>query len=147
MTTAGAEKAPVVLALDEIDAAPEVPSLRRVLKQLMAMGREPGLKESDMTVPGNAATEAPAVITTSHRNSILAWASAMLPLRARSPEAVLAAAAPLLEWAAQAVTKNDLQNRMAAMSRVDGNRAFQHPAPQEFLAEARAYYGFITETA
>lgn len=143
MTTAGAEKAPVVLAIDEVDARAPLPQLRRFLDRLTAQGRERGQKENHLTT----VSEAPAVITASHRNSILAWASAMLPLRARSPEAVLAAAAPLLEWAAQAVTKNDLQNRMAAMSHVGRNRAFQHPAPQEFLNEARAYYGFITETA
>lgn len=92
-------------------------------------------------------TGAPAVITPAHRDSILGYASDLLPLRGRPPEAVLTAAAPLLEWAAQAVTKDDLNVRMAALSRAHQNSHFQHPEPQEFLAAADQYLAFITATA
>jgi hypothetical protein len=100
-----------------------------------------------MTTTDEAATGAPAVITASHRSSILGYASELLPLRGRVPEAVLAAAAPLLDWAGQAAGKDGLQARMAAMSRAHLNGVLRPQGPRDFLDDAALYLAFITGTS
>lgn len=91
-------------------------------------------------------TVSPAVISASHRAHILIYASYLLPLDARTADAVLMMAAPLLEWAGQATGKDDLRARMDAMSQAhrDGH-PLRTRTPQEFLSDARAYHGFIAQ--
>lgn len=96
-----------------------------------------------MTATGETVT-----VSRLQRDSILGFASSLLPRPGRTPEAVLAMARPLLEYAAQAAGDYDLRARMNSMHQASRNDRDQLRTPQEFLAEAAAYYDFITaETA
>ena len=89
-----------------------------------------------------------------YRDAILSYASHLLAPADRGPDAVIAKAQPLLEWAAAATDSGGLRARMWAMDRADRNdqarlRADRSPeparlSPDEFLANTRAYYEFIT---
>ena len=89
------------------------------------------------------------------RADILVYASNLLGTRDRAPDAVLAAAQPLLDWAAEACSTIDLHFRMRAMSRVNCNEQLRlsdragdtgpvRLTPREFVDRAITYYGFIT---
>jgi hypothetical protein len=98
-------------------------------------------------------------VNPSARTSILYYASEMLgPVDAACSGTVIDAAAPLLDWAGQASGEKDLRLRMDAMSRADSNLvqaniyrrrnpALKPLSVERLLAEARAYYAFIAETA
>jgi hypothetical protein len=89
------------------------------------------------------ATETPC-ITAHDRAEILGYASWLLP-RSDRGRADLATswAEPLLEWAAQAASKDDLTARMTAMSQQYQNTRMASLNPDEFLAETRTRYAFI----
>jgi|HubBroStandDraft_6_1064221.scaffolds.fasta_scaffold00062_17 hypothetical protein len=89
-----------------------------------------------------------AALADADRAAILRYATWLLPVRDRAdPEVVTRAAAPLLRWAQDAVSKDDLRARMAAMSREHDNSSpvVTEPVdPEGFLTRARVYYEFIT---
>jgi hypothetical protein len=92
------------------------------------------------------------VITNSDRANILAFASCLLWGPDRQPATVIAAAQPLLEWAGQAAGREDGRARMNAMERaffndqkrLGASLAPERLTPEEFIAQSRAYYTFIT---
>jgi hypothetical protein len=100
-----------------------------------------------MTATTEAAT---AALSNADRSAILNYASWLLPHRDRSdPEVVICTAGPLLRWAREAVGKDDLRARMAAMAREHDNsppRVTEPRDPEAFLARARIYYDFILGT-
>src|SRR5580704_17708512 len=98
-----------------------------------------------------ATTEAgTAVLSNADRSAILSYASWLLPFRDRTDaEVVIRTAGPLLRWAEEAASKDDLRARMAAMSREHDNaspKVTEPVDPDGFLARARIYYGFILGT-
>jgi hypothetical protein len=105
------------------------------------------MKGKSMTTTAEAGT---AALSNADRSAILNYASWLMPLRDRTdPEVVTRAARPLLRWAREAASKDDLRARMAAMSREHYNayRKVTEPLdPDGFLARACVYYGFILGT-
>lgn len=102
----------------------------------------------------------PAPVPWPYRSEILRYASNLLAPKDRASGQVMAAAAPLLEWAQQAAGRGDLECRMAAMARVHSNELARlaartpagdapkrHLTPAEFLAETGEYYDFVTGAA
>jgi hypothetical protein len=82
------------------------------------------------------------------RAEILGFASGLLTSSSRQhPVAVLIAALPLLVWAEKASDPDDLRARMSAMRRQHRNMLEPkvNVDPDEFLAQARVYYQFLTE--
>lgn len=96
-------------------------------------------------------------VKASERDDILHYASYLLERCDRQPDAVIATAGPLLEWASAAADNNDLYARMRAMAKTHNNGMWLRSAstdpkparlsPDEFVANARAYYHFITGKA
>ena len=100
-----------------------------------------------MTATTEAAT---AALSNADRSAILNYASWLLPLCDRTdPGVVTRTADPLLRWAEEAGSRDDLHARMAAMAREHNNsspKVTQPRDPEGFLARARIYYGFILGT-
>lgn len=87
------------------------------------------------------------IVGARQRADILSFASRLLtPAERRDAQAVSSAAAPLLEWAGEASGRDDLRSRMKAMWQQHQNSAFlgPRPTPDEFVAQARIHYAFIT---
>jgi hypothetical protein len=98
-------------------------------------------------------------VSTMWRDEILSFAAHLLPETERHHAALITStAAPLLEWAAQGDSEDDVRSRMRAMRQQNKNtppaclampdnprRWVQVPAltVDQFLAEARELYAFI----
>jgi len=106
-----------------------------------------------MTVQDDLTDTSITLMDVHHRALILRYASRLTEAWDRDQARVRTAAAPLLEWVSQSPDETDLHARMEALSRAHSNdrdrlarrgEADSSKSPDEFLAEARGYYEFLT---
>jgi hypothetical protein len=86
------------------------------------------------------------IIGISNRDTIIRYASVLLPEEDRAnPVLIAATAIPILEWAEQAADADDLRCRMLALSRQYVNTHAQHGtgSPDRFVEDAGTLYAFI----